>query len=42
MLPQEIIRKKRDGGALDAEEIAFFVEGISSGRISESAFCPRS
>jgi thymidine phosphorylase len=35
MLPQEIIRKKRDGGALDAEEIAFFVEGISSGRISE-------
>ena len=35
MLPQEIIRKKRDGGVLDAQEIAFFVEGISAGRISE-------
>jgi thymidine phosphorylase len=35
MLPQEIIRKKRDGGVLDAEEIAFFVEGLSTGRISE-------
>jgi thymidine phosphorylase len=35
MLPQEVIRKKRDGGALDAEEIAFFVEGLSAGRISE-------
>jgi thymidine phosphorylase len=35
MLPQEIIRKKRDGGVLDAEEIAFLVEGITAGRISE-------
>jgi thymidine phosphorylase len=35
MLPQEIIRKKRDGGVLDAGEIAFFVEGLSAGRISE-------
>ncbi len=35
MLPQEIIRKKRDGGVLDAEEIAFLVEGVSAGRISE-------
>jgi thymidine phosphorylase len=35
MLPQEIIRKKRDGGVLDPEEIAFFVEGMSAGRISE-------
>jgi thymidine phosphorylase len=35
MLPQEIIRKKRDGGVLDAGEIAFFVEGMSAGRISE-------
>jgi thymidine phosphorylase len=35
MLPQEIIRKKRDGGVLDADEIAFFVDGMSAGRISE-------
>jgi len=35
MLPQEIIRKKRDGGVLDVEEIAFFVDGMSAGRISE-------
>jgi thymidine phosphorylase len=35
MLPQEIIRKKRDGGVLDAEEIASFVEGLCAGRISE-------
>ncbi len=34
-LPQEIIRKKRDGGNLEADEIAFFVRGISSGTISE-------
>jgi thymidine phosphorylase len=35
MLPQEIIRKKRDGGALDDAEIAFFVEGLTVGRITE-------
>jgi thymidine phosphorylase len=35
MLPQEIIRTKRDGGVLDAEEIAVLVAGISAGRISE-------
>jgi thymidine phosphorylase len=35
MLPQEIIRKKRDGGELDPEEIDFFVQGLSDGRISE-------
>ena len=34
-LPQEIIRKKRDGGALSAGEIAAFVEDLTSGRISE-------
>jgi thymidine phosphorylase len=34
-LPQEIIRKKRDGRALSAGEIAEFVEGLTSGRISE-------
>ena len=35
MLPQEIIRKKRDGGELSAEEIAFIVRGIHDGRLSE-------
>jgi thymidine phosphorylase len=35
MLPQEIIRKKRDGQALDAAEIAFFVDGLTAGRITE-------
>ena len=35
ILPQEIIRKKRDGEALSADEIAFFAEGLSSGVVSE-------
>lgn len=35
MLPQEIILKKRRGGALDAEEIRFFVEGLTSGAVTE-------
>jgi thymidine phosphorylase len=35
MLPQEIIRAKRDGRALSDEEIAFFVAGISDGSITE-------
>jgi thymidine phosphorylase len=35
MLPQEIIRKKRDGQTLAAAEIAFFVEGLTDGRITE-------
>ncbi len=34
-LPQEIIRKKRDGGVMSTEEIRFFVEGITSGRTTE-------
>jgi thymidine phosphorylase len=34
-LPQEIIRKKRDGGVLSREEIAFFVQGIKEGTVSE-------
>ncbi len=34
-LPQEIIRKKRDGDALDADEIAFLVKGLTSGSITE-------
>lgn len=34
MLIKEIIRKKRDGGTLSAEEIKFLIEGISSGHVS--------
>ncbi|MCG2586064.1 thymidine phosphorylase [Massilia sp. TS11] len=34
-LPQEIIRKKRDGAALSAEEIQFFVRGITDNSVSE-------
>ena len=35
ILPQEIIRKKRDGGMLAAHEVRFFIEGLTSGTISE-------
>ncbi len=35
ILPQEIIRKKRDGGALSSEEIQAFVGGIADDSISE-------
>jgi thymidine phosphorylase len=35
MLPQEIIRRKRDGAELSEAEIAFMVQGISSESISE-------
>jgi len=35
MLPQEIIRAKRDGNRLDVDEIAAFVAGITSGKVSE-------
>jgi len=35
MLPQEIIRRKRDGHRLSAEEIAAFVGGLTSGAVSE-------
>jgi thymidine phosphorylase len=35
MLPQEIIRRKRDGLPLAADEIAFMVEGLTSGAVSE-------
>ena len=35
MLPQEIIRKKRDGGQLSADEIAFMVRGLTEGTVSE-------
>jgi thymidine phosphorylase len=35
ILPQEIIRKKRDGGALSTTEIAEFIDGLTGERISE-------
>lgn len=35
MLPQEIIRKKRDGHELSAEEIALVTRGIHDGSLSE-------
>jgi thymidine phosphorylase len=34
-LPQEIIRRKRDGEKLSKDEIAFFVKGIADNSISE-------
>jgi thymidine phosphorylase len=34
-LPQEIIRAKRDGGALSEAEIAEFIAGLTSGEVSE-------
>lgn len=35
-LPQEIVRRKRDGETLDAREIGWFVEGLSNGAISDA------
>jgi thymidine phosphorylase len=35
MLPQEIIRKKRDGGILSDAEIEHFIEGLTDGSITE-------
>ena len=35
MLPQEIIRKKRDGKVLEAREIAEFITGLTNNSISE-------
>ena len=35
LLPQDVIRKKRDGLALTASEIRFFVDGATSGTVSE-------
>ena len=35
MLPQEIIRKKRDRRELTEEEIAFFVNGVTDGSIAD-------
>lgn len=35
LLPQEIIRRKRDGGTLDPEHIEHFIEGLTAGRVTE-------
>ncbi|KAA2236132.1 thymidine phosphorylase [Salinarimonas soli] len=35
LLPQEIIRLKRDGGTLAPELIQAFIEGLTAGRVSE-------
>jgi thymidine phosphorylase len=36
VLPQELIRRKRDGGALEAHEIEWFVRGITDGAVSDA------
>lgn len=36
LVPQEVIRNKRDGATLTAQEINFFVQGITDNSISES------
>ncbi|HKP72720.1 MAG TPA: thymidine phosphorylase [Pyrinomonadaceae bacterium] len=35
MRPQDVIRRKREGGALSAEEIEFFVRGVTSGEFAD-------
>jgi thymidine phosphorylase len=35
MLPQEIIRKKRDGGTLSEAEIGFMIDGLTKNTVSE-------
>ncbi|HEX6728550.1 MAG TPA: hypothetical protein VF074_00990, partial [Pyrinomonadaceae bacterium] len=35
MRPQDVIRKKRDGQELTREEIGFFIEGVTNGRIAD-------
>ncbi len=35
MLPQEIIRKKRDGGQLARDEVAFLIKGLTDGSVAE-------
>ena len=42
MLPQELIRRKRDGATLDTDELFRFVEGVTDGKVTEgqvAAFC---
>ena len=35
MRPQDVIRKKRDGLSLSREEINFFIDGVTNGRIAD-------
>ena len=35
MLPQEVIRSKRDGNALSADEVKEFISGLTNGTVSE-------
>ena len=35
MLPQEIIRKKRDGGRLSRDEIRYIIAGLSENRLTD-------
>jgi thymidine phosphorylase len=35
MLPQEVIRRKRDGSALSTEQVKGFIAGLTSGAVSE-------
>lgn len=36
LLPQEIIRRKRDGGALSAAELEFMVQGMADGSVGDA------
>ncbi|HKE55606.1 MAG TPA: thymidine phosphorylase [Pyrinomonadaceae bacterium] len=35
MRPQDVIRKKRDGQVLSREEIAYFIDGVTTGQIAD-------
>ncbi|MGL4296574.1 MAG: thymidine phosphorylase, partial [Aestuariivirga sp.] len=35
MLPQEVIRRKRDGAALSRDEVRGFIAGLTEGSVSE-------
>ena len=35
MRPQDVIRKKRDGKSLSREEIGFFIDGVTSGKVAD-------
>ena len=35
MIPQEVIRKKRDNQSLSSEEIQLFVDGLTNGSFSD-------